>query len=120
MPESIRTESRETATPDRPAADRGADRAAIAASIGELLPALIAKLGATGLAELEVRQDGLRVRLRRPTEAGASRDRRSTDRLDRMDRGDRSARGMAGPGNPAHPAGLSGSLGSSGLGILNV
>ena len=36
----------------------------------ELLPALVAKLGATGLGELEVREGAWRVRLRR--EAGAS------------------------------------------------
>ena len=82
-----------------------ADRAAIADSIGELLPALIAKLGATGLAELEVRQDGLRVRLRRPTEA-ASRDRRSTDRADRADRGAGSGRGTTSSPGVAHPVGL--------------
>jgi biotin carboxyl carrier protein len=32
----------------------------------ELLPALVAKLGATGLGEIEVREHGWRVRLRRP------------------------------------------------------
>jgi len=49
------------------AADRAADHAAIDRLTDELLPALIAKLGATGLGELEVRQGGWRVRLRRPT-----------------------------------------------------
>ena len=39
----------------------------------ELLPALIAKLGATGLGELEVREDALRVRLRRPADGVAPR-----------------------------------------------
>ncbi len=100
MPEPIQPEARET---DGPAADRSADRAAIASSISELLPALIAKLGATGLAELEVRQDGLRVRLRRPSDGSGPRDRRSTDRTDR---GDRAARGPAGASASAHPAGL--------------
>jgi len=95
---------RETRETDRSDSDRSAERAAIADSIGELLPALIAKLGATGLAELEVRQGDLRVRLRRPPEGAASRDRRSTDRADRVDR---PARGVATPGNPAHPVGLS-------------
>ncbi len=109
MPDSISTETHETpiadrSDADRSDADRAADRAAIAGSIGELLPALIAKLGATGLAELEVRQDSLRVRLRRPTEGGASRNRRSSDRTDRGDRTGRSA--SAAPG-PAHPVGLS-------------
>ena len=46
--------------------DRAADHAAIDRLTDELLPALIAKLGATGLGELEVRQGGWRVRLRRP------------------------------------------------------
>ena len=47
--------------------DRAADHAAIDRLTDELLPALIAKLGATGLGELEVRQGGWKVRLRRPT-----------------------------------------------------
>ena len=46
--------------------DRAADHAAIDRLTDELLPALIAKLGATGLGELEVREGGWRVRLRRP------------------------------------------------------
>jgi len=77
--------------PDRPrskndpssddAADRAADHAAIDRLSEELLPALIAKLGATGLGELEVREGNWRVRLRRPATATASgRDRRSGDR----------------------------------------
>jgi biotin carboxyl carrier protein len=45
--------------------DRAADHAAIDRLTDELLPALIAKLGATGLGELEVRQGGWKVRLRR-------------------------------------------------------
>lgn len=51
------------------AADPGAElingRATIAHLADELLPLLIARLGASGLGELEVRQDGWRVRLRR-------------------------------------------------------
>ena len=47
-------------------ADRSADHAAIDRLSSELLPALIAKLGATGLGELEVREGSWRVRLRRP------------------------------------------------------
>jgi acetyl-CoA carboxylase biotin carboxyl carrier protein len=61
--------------------DRAADHAAIDRLSEELLPALIAKLGATGLGELEVREGSWRVRLRRPAMAAAgSRDRRSGDR----------------------------------------
>jgi biotin carboxyl carrier protein len=82
-------------------AERAADHAAIAGSIDELLPALIAKLGATGLAELEVHESGLRVRLRRPAEATISHDRRATDRV----RGDR-ARGQAGVVPSTHPVGM--------------
>lgn len=93
----------ERAAPDRRAAERSVaeratDHAAIADSIDELLPALIAKLGATGLAELEVREDALRVRLRRP-DGGATHDRRAADRAGRGDR----ARG---------PVGTSSTLGS--------
>jgi biotin carboxyl carrier protein len=65
----------------RDAADRAADHAAIDRLSDELLPALIAKLGATGLGELEVREGDWRVRLRRPaTAVGAARDRRASDR----------------------------------------
>jgi acetyl-CoA carboxylase biotin carboxyl carrier protein len=80
---------------DEPAADdRATDHAAIDRLAGELLPALIAKLGATGLGELEVREGTWRVRLRRP--AGDSRptperkagDRAAGDRPERApDRG---------------------------------
>jgi biotin carboxyl carrier protein len=89
----------ETASADghaeRSEADRAADHAAISSSIEELLPALIAKLGATGLAELEVREDALRVRLRRPADGAATHDRRG-------ERGDRGARGDRSRGSSAH------------------
>ena len=64
---------------DRSDDERSADHAAIDRLTDELLPALIAKLGATGLGELEVREGGWRVRLRRPPEGaggGGHRDRR--------------------------------------------
>src|SRR3954470_17172646 len=60
-----------------------ADHAAIGRLSDELLPALIAKLGATGLGELEVRERGWRVRLRRPGGGSApsrGRDRRPGER----------------------------------------
>jgi biotin carboxyl carrier protein len=98
--QTIQTETRQAAEPDPSGDRRTAERAAIANSIGELLPALIAKLGATGLAELEVRQGGLRVRLRRPPE-GIGKERRTADR------GERGGRGTAASGSPAHPGGLS-------------
>lgn len=69
--------SRDT-RPERDPAERAADHTAIDRLTGELLPALIAKLGATGLGELEVREGAWRVRLRRPGAAG--RDRRASDR----------------------------------------
>ena len=75
----------------RSPAERAADHAAIAASIDELLPALIAKLGATGLGELEIREDALRVRIRRPADSVVRHDRRVGDRPGRADRGARSA-----------------------------
>lgn len=56
---------------ERSPAERAADHAAIDRLSRELLPALIAKLGATGLGELEVREGSWRVRLRRP--AGGAR-----------------------------------------------
>ena len=55
-----------TRDPDRSVDERTADHAAIDRLSAELLPALIAKLGATGLGELEVREGAWRVRLRRP------------------------------------------------------
>jgi biotin carboxyl carrier protein len=64
---------------DDSAADgHAADHAAIDRLASELLPALIAKLGATGLGELEVRQDGWRVRLRRPADGVARGERRTS------------------------------------------
>ena len=64
---------------ERDPAERAADHAAIDRLTAELLPALIAKLGATGLGELEVREGAWRVRLRRPG-GPAGRERRASDR----------------------------------------
>ncbi len=93
--------------PERSDAERSADHAAIERLSGELLPALIAKLGATGLGELEVREGGWRVRLRRPGDglagvpvaAAGTRDRRPGER-------ERAARSGAGPGGAHLPSGL--------------
>ena len=88
----------------RTRAERAADHAGIDRLAAELLPSLIAKLGATGLGELEVREGAWRVRLRRPADGapatGAARGRaeRGGDR-----HGDRHARGGHHP--PASPAG---------------
>ena len=49
------------------------DHAAIARLADDLLPALIAKLAASGLGEIEVRQGGWKARLRRPATASEPR-----------------------------------------------
>lgn len=92
MAEPVEPEARQA---DRSAADRAADHAAIGRLSSELLPALIAKLGATGLGELEVREGAWRVRLRRPgdgTSGAASRERRPGER----ERAARSGAGQTG------------------------
>lgn len=48
------------------------ERATIARLAEEIVPALIERLASSDLGELEVRQDGWRVRLRRPTNGDAS------------------------------------------------
>jgi biotin carboxyl carrier protein len=53
---------------DRPDVDQRGGRRVIARLADELLPVLIARLEASSLGELEVREDGWRVRLRRPRE----------------------------------------------------
>jgi acetyl-CoA carboxylase biotin carboxyl carrier protein len=84
---------------DRTAGQRAADHAAIERLTGELLPALVAKLGASGLGEIEVREGPWKVRLRRPAQ-GPNLGRRATDR------GSRSQPGHAGHGHA--PAALEG------------
>jgi biotin carboxyl carrier protein len=65
-------------------ARRATDHAAIDRLATELLPALVAKLAGTGLGEIEVREGGWKVRLRRPADgASGSRMRRATDRPSR-------------------------------------
>jgi biotin carboxyl carrier protein len=70
---------------------RPADHAAIERLASGLLPALVAKLGATGLGEIEVREDGWKLRLRRPGGAGSGSwngtGRRATDRPSRSQPG---------------------------------
>jgi acetyl-CoA carboxylase biotin carboxyl carrier protein len=97
VPGSLPADARQPhddAADEQAASDRAADHAAIDRLTDELLPALIAKLGATGLGELEVREGGWRVRLRRPAgKPVATRLRRSGDR----GQGDRSERGQDRP-----------------------
>src|SRR5258705_6418750 len=86
---------------DRTDAERSADHAAIGRLSDELLPALIAKLGATGLGELEIREGAWRVRLRRPAEGAPT----SSARERRPGEPERSARG---PGVPTTAYGQTG------------
>jgi biotin carboxyl carrier protein len=74
---------------DRTANERAADHAAIDRLADELLPALVAKLSATGLGEIEVREGPWRVRIRRPGDGsgGPGYGRRSSDRASRAQPG---------------------------------
>jgi len=63
---------------DRSAEQRQADHAGLVRLSDTLVPALVAKLNASGLGELEVREGDWRVRLRRPT--GTSSGARRADR----------------------------------------
>jgi acetyl-CoA carboxylase biotin carboxyl carrier protein len=57
---------------DQPDARAQEGRRVIARLADELLPVLIARLEASSLGELEVREDGWRVRLRRPMESNGA------------------------------------------------
>jgi biotin carboxyl carrier protein len=95
VPEPVQPGARR---PERSAAERSADHAAIDRLSDGLLPALIAKLGATGLGELEVREGAWRVRLRRPGDGASgttARERRPGDR-------ERVARSAAAAGAHGH------------------
>jgi biotin carboxyl carrier protein len=82
----------------RTAEERAADHAVIDQLADDLLPALVAKLGASGLGEIEVREGPWRLRVRRPI--GTDRGRRAMDSVSR------SQPGHAGHGHP--PAGFEG------------
>ena len=111
-PERRRSERRASATTagtsaERTGPQRAADHAAIDRLAGDLLPALVAKLGATGLGEIEIREGPWKVRLRRPGN-GPNLGRRATDRPSRAQPG-HAGHGHA-PGaleghRPARPAG---------------
>ena len=84
-------------TGDRTAAQREADHAGLARLSETLVPALVTKLNASGLGELEVREGDWHVRLRRPSGAAPAR------------RADRPRIGSHGPTPaPAHAAGAVG------------
>lgn len=101
----------------RSAADRSADHAAIDRLTVELLPALVAKLGATGLGELEIKEGTWRVRLRRAagTQPSSGRDKRRERGGDRGEAGaDRPGeRGQDRGGRTSH-AGHTGHTGLAG------
>ena len=86
----------------RSAADRAADHAAIDRLGAELLPALIAKLGATGLGELEVREGAWKVRLRRPAGSTTGRDRKPGERAVERAATERGERVVDRPARTAH------------------
>ncbi len=80
--------------------ERAADHAAIDHLADELLPALAAKLSATGLGEIEVREGAWKIRVRRPAGDGTKPSRRNADRASRTQ-----------PGHAGHghtPAGFEG------------
>jgi biotin carboxyl carrier protein len=79
---------------------RLADHAAIERLTDELLPALAAKLAASGLGEIEVGEDDWTVRVRRPADGAGSHGRRLSDKPSRSQ-----------PGHAGHahaPAGFEG------------
>ena len=88
--------------------DRLDDHAAIDRLTDELLPALVAKLGANGLGELEVREGTWRVRLRMPADGHAAGVRRSPSGR----QGARAADGSRGEHSHTDAAGTGGSAGS--------
>jgi biotin carboxyl carrier protein len=71
----------------RSADERAADHAAIDRLAEELLPALVAKLSASGLGEIEVGEGSWTVRVRRTADAAAGHGRRLTDRPSRSQPG---------------------------------
>jgi len=91
-PESTTPTPTPTPTPTAAAQEpdpRAEDHAAIERLATDLLPALVAKLGATGLGEIEVREGTWKVRLRRPDGSGPwlGAGRRATDRPSRAQPG---------------------------------
>jgi biotin carboxyl carrier protein len=97
------------ADPRRPA-ERLQDHAAIGRLTDDLLPALVAKLGASGLGEIEIREGAWKIRLRRAlggdTAPVPNLGRRVTDRPSRPQPG------HTGHGHP--PAALEGHLAATG------
>jgi biotin carboxyl carrier protein len=71
----------------RSAEDRAADHAEIERLAEDLVPALIAKLSASGLGEIEVGEDAWTVRVRRPDDGAPGHSRRAADRASRSQPG---------------------------------
>jgi biotin carboxyl carrier protein len=67
----------------RTAEAREADHAAIGRLADDLVPALIAKLSASGLGEIEVAEEAWTIRVRRPADPTVGQGRRLTDRSTR-------------------------------------
>jgi biotin carboxyl carrier protein len=103
-----------TRADQRTSAERAADHAALERLADGLLPALVAKLGSSGLGELEVREGTWHVRLRRPLGAVAAASaaaRRAVDRAGRVQPG-HEGHGHAPAAMEAHrPTGGSRSMG---------
>jgi biotin carboxyl carrier protein len=100
--------SRDRTSAERSEKARAADHAAIDRLADEFLPALAAKLAATGLGEIEVREGQWKVRVRRPAAEATTQQRRGSDKASRAQPG------HAGHGHP--PAGLEGHRGAQGRG----
>jgi biotin carboxyl carrier protein len=110
----------EGAPQPRSAAGRLDDHAAIDRLVDDLLPALVAKLSATELGEIEVREGAWKVRLRRPTDGrapGRRSQERSGERASRSQPGHEGhghARGATESHRPARAAGVSSPASGSG------
>ena len=89
--------------PERTPEERRTDHAAIDRLADELLPALVAKLGASGLGELDVREGRWRLRLRMPGDGRATRRTGSAGRSPARLEGHAPAAGHP-AANPAAPA----------------
>jgi pyruvate dehydrogenase E2 component (dihydrolipoamide acetyltransferase) len=88
LPEVTQSHAGEGDASARSPESRAGDHAAIDRLAAELLPALVAKLAATDLGEIEVREGAWRVRLRRPAGGvAAPAARRASDRPSRTQPG---------------------------------
>ena len=88
MTDDHRPPPTERASPEPRTADaRAADHAAIDRLAEDLVPALIAKLAATGLGEIEIAEGTWTIRVRRPGSTTPGHGRRATDRPSRSQPG---------------------------------